>query len=61
MLVVFKILLLFLSMCVCICEHAVCVGASKGRKRALGPLAVKLQVAVSCLMYVLGTELGSSG
>ena len=32
----------------------------KGQKRALDPLELELQTAVSCLAWVLGTELGSS-
>ena len=36
-------------------------GASGAQRRNLNPLNVELQVVVSCLMWVLGTELGSLG
>jgi hypothetical protein len=32
----------------------------RGQKRVLGPLEQDCQVVVSCLMWVLGTELWSS-
>lgn len=43
-------------MCVCAC---VCVCPMEVR-RGLGHLELKLQVVVSCLMWVLEIELGSS-
>jgi hypothetical protein len=41
-------------MCVCICH--VNAGAYEGQKRVLDALKLELQVALSCPMWVLGTE-----
>lgn len=44
---------------VCACAH-VCADACQGQKRTSDPLEVEPQVVVSCLAWVLGTELDSS-
>ena len=41
------------------CAH-VCADACQGQKRTSDPLEVEPQVVVSCLAWVLGTELDSS-
>lgn len=42
-----------------LCPH-IAMGAHVGQKRASEPLELGFKVVVSCPMWVLGTELGSS-
>lgn len=46
----------YVSACMYICA---CADAHRGKKRALGPLQLKLQVIVSCRMWVLGADWGA--
>ena len=48
-----------MSVYVCVRVCHVCSGTCGGQKRALGLLVLVLQEVVSCLLWVLGTELGS--
>lgn len=49
------------STCVYVCAHVhLCMGTLGGQMR-MPVLERKLQIVVSCQMWVLGTELGSSG
>lgn len=54
---------LFSFTCMSVSAHmyVICVGDLKAKRGSQVPLALKLQMAVSCLMWVLGTELSSSG
>lgn len=47
----------------CTCMHVchMCVYAQKSQKKIPDPLEPKLQALVSCLAWVLGTELEFSG
>lgn len=49
----------FVFMCVCVFAY-VHVGAHRSEKKVLGPLELELQVALSYVLWVLRTELGSS-
>lgn len=49
-----------LSLCVCVHTYATCGGIHGGKKRALDPLELKLQVVVGNSIWFLVTELGSS-
>lgn len=52
------IYLINLYLFVCVSMFARYVGVFKGRKRTLEPTDPQVQVAVSCLIWVLGTEQG---
>lgn len=48
---------------ICACAHMcalTCARARGGQKNVLDPLELELQATVSCPMWLLGTELGSS-
>ena len=46
--------------CVCVCVYPDwCVGTHRGQKKELDPQKLQLQVTVNCLLWRLGTELGS--
>lgn len=48
--------------CMCVCRiDATNLGACRGRKRTLNAPELELQAAVDQLVWVLGTEVGSSG
>lgn len=51
---------MYVSVCGCMHVH-VCIGTLGSRKRVLDPMELQLQEGVSCLMWVLATELRSSG
>lgn len=60
----------YLWVCVCVCVRTlvhvhicfcVCMGSCGGQQTSLDSLELELQVVVSCHMWALGTELGSSG
>ena len=51
-----------MDVCVCMLVYVTCVQVpTEAREEELDPLDLKLQVVVSHPMWVLGTELGSSG
>ena len=45
--------------CVCVCECHLCVGAHRGKKRALEFLELQLHMAGSLLMWVLRITVSS--
>lgn len=45
---------------VCVCVPHVCRNPSRPEKKVLGSLELELQWVVSCLLWVLGTDLRSS-
>lgn len=45
--------------CVCVCARVCACACPMEVRRGLDRLELKLQVVVSCLMWVLDTELGS--
>lgn len=57
MVLFFDIVYECVSVCRCVCVGA---GAHGGQQGATDPLELELQVFMSCLMWVIGTELGSS-
>lgn len=51
----------FLFMNMCVIEYQVCADTHGGQKRALDLLKLKLQAIVNCSLWVLASELWSSG
>ena len=50
----------YVCVSICVCGY-MCVWVYGGQRRMADPLELELQAAVSCLMWVLGIELGSPG
>lgn len=57
--------LFYFHLHVCLCLHkfmyVLCVGDLEAKRGSQISLELKLRMAVNCLMWVLGTELSSSG
>lgn len=61
---IFEVFSLFLNVCVHVCAHvsvSACECRSPWRPELSDSLELKLQIVVSPLTWVLGTDLGSSG